>query len=151
VLDNVCQASFYLLSVQDSQTCVHCHVLAQHGAQHQVVLWEDGWVIGAPVMAAALLHLSQRMAKEMGGTADTIRVDPTRKIKFKDTLATLKMMAMTAAQIAVFAPMHYMQMQGKLDVCSHCQFLCNQILTGKSAGSDQLCVMTGCSQQLCSK
>ena len=77
-------------------------------------------------MAAALLHLSQRMAKEMGGTADTIRVDPTRKIKFKDTLATLKMMAMTAAQVAVFAPMHYLPMQGKLDVSSHCHFLCKK-------------------------
>ncbi len=61
-------------------------------------------------MAAALLHLSQRMAKEIGGTADTIRVDPTRKMKFNDTLITLKMIAITAAQIAVVAAVHYLRM-----------------------------------------
>jgi len=50
------------------------------------------------------------MAKEIGGTADTIRVDPTRKMKFNDTLITLKMIAITAAQIAVVAAVHYLRM-----------------------------------------
>ena len=88
-------------------------------------------------MAAALLHLSQRMAKEMGGTADTIRVDPTRNMKFKDTLATLKMMAMTAAQVVVFAPVQFLPMQGKLAVVSHCHLLCNETTRPDLAGSDQ--------------
>ena len=73
----------------------------------------------------------------MGGTADTIRVDPTRNMKFKDTLATLKMMAMTAAQVVVFAPVQFLPMQGKLAVVSHCHLLCNETTRPDLAGSDQ--------------